>query len=94
MCLSVFILDVSLGRNMPVLDDRMVDAAELRILSDLMVTFDGQTERSLIKGLALKANVAKEALKRLVGRDLVYPIDSQEGSKYFVTESGRRKFYK
>jgi len=60
------------------MDERMVGAAEWRILADLVVTFDGQTERSLIRGLALKANVAKEALRRLKEGRCVHPTDSEE----------------
>ena len=72
------------------MDERMVGAAEWRILTDLVATFDGQTERSLIRGLALKARVAKESLKRLLERRHVYAMESKEGPKYFVTEEGRR----
>jgi len=72
------------------MDSRLVGSAGWRILTDLVVTFDGQTERSLIRGLALKARVAKEALRRLLEKSFVYPVDSQEGPKYFVTEEGRR----
>ena len=73
------------------MDERMVGAAEWRILADLVVTFDGQTKRSLIRGLALKANVAKEALRRLKERRCVHPTDSEEGPQYFITEEGRRR---
>jgi predicted transcriptional regulator len=74
-------------------DERMVGAAKWRILTDLVVTFDGQTERSLIRCLALKARVAKEALKRLLEQRRIYAMESKEGPKYFVTEEGRRLFW-
>lgn len=80
-----------LGLWIGAMDERMVGAAEWRILTDLVVTFDGQTERSLIRGLALKANVAKEALRRLKEDCCVHPTDSEEGPQYFITE-GRRRY--
>jgi hypothetical protein len=68
------------------MDSRLVGAAQERILTDLVVTFDGQTERSLIHGLALKARVTKEALRRLLEAHQIYAI-SDGPSRHEVLSS-------